>query len=208
MSDTTNFNELKSLLDWVNQSGDIEELSIKYGDIELALSKTPGGLSHLKAAPAPAAPAPAPAAPAPAPAAPAPAPAAPAPAPAAPPAPALAPEAPQAAAPASAPAEAPAQEAAAPAPEPKADTAAAGSGNGVEVKSPMVGTFYASPKPGADPFVNVGDTVEVGQVLGIVEVMKLMNNIEAKTAGTVTEILVENEDAVEHGQTLMIIEPK
>ena len=64
MSDTTNFNELKSLLDWVNQSGDIEELSIKYGDIELALSKTPGGLSHLKAAPAPAAPAPAPAAPA------------------------------------------------------------------------------------------------------------------------------------------------
>lgn len=191
MSDTTNFNELKSLLDWVNQSGDIEELSIKYDDIELALSKTPGGLSHLKAAPAPAAPAPAPAAP---------------------PAPALAPEAPQAAASASAPAEAPAQEAAAPAPapapEPKADTAAAGSGNGVEVKSPMVGTFYASPKPGADPFVKVGDTVEVGQVLGIVEVMKLMNNIEAKTAGTVNEILAENEDAVEHGQTLMIIEPK
>lgn len=184
MSNTTNFNELKSLLDWVNQSGDIEELSIKYGDIELALSKTPGGLSHLKAAPAPAAPAPAPAAP---------------------PAPALAPEAPQAAAPA--PAEAPAQEAAAPAQEPKADTAA-GSGNGVEVKSPMVGTFYAAPKPGADPFVKVGDTVEVGQVLGIVEVMKLMNNIEAKTAGTVTEILAENEDAVEHGQTLMIIEPK
>lgn len=187
MSDTTNFNELKSLLDWVNQSGDIEELSIKYGDIELALSKTPGGLNHLKEAPAPAAPAPAPAAPA---------------------APAPAPEAPQAAAPAPAPAEALAQEAAAPAQEPKADAAAAGSGNGVEVKSPMVGTFYASPKPGADPFVKVGDTVEVGQVLGIVEVMKLMNNIEAKTAGTVTEILAENEDAVEHGQTLMIIEPK
>lgn len=185
MSDTTNFNELKSLLEWVNQSGDIEELSIKYGDIELALSKTPGGLSHLKAAPAPAAPAPAPAAPA-----------------------TPAPEAPQAAAPDPAPTEAPAQEAAAPAQEPKADTAAAGSGNGVEVKSPMVGTFYASPKPGADPFVKVGDTVEVGQVLGIVEVMKLMNNIEAKTAGTVTEILAENEDAVEHGQTLMIIEPK
>ena len=185
MSDTTNFNELKSLLDWVNQSGDIEELSIKYGDIELALSKTPGGLSHLKAAPAPAAPAPAPAAPA-----------------------TPAPEAPQAAAPDPAPTEAPAQEAAAPAQEPKADTAAAGSGNGVEVKSPMVGTFYAAPKPGADPFVKVGDTVEVGQVLGIVEVMKLMNNIEAKTAGTVTEILAENEDAVEHGQTLMIIEPK
>lgn len=181
MSDTTNFNELKSLLEWVNQSGDIEELSIKYGDIELALSKTPGGLSHLKAAPAAA-----PAAPAPA-----------------------APEAPKTEAPASAPAEA---EAPAPAPKeeaPKPQAAApASSGNGVEVKSPMVGTFYAAPKPGADPFVKVGDTVEVGQVLCIVEVMKLMNNIEAKTAGTVTEILVDNEDAVEHGQTLMVIEPK
>ncbi|MBF4548349.1 acetyl-CoA carboxylase biotin carboxyl carrier protein [Corynebacterium afermentans subsp. lipophilum] len=180
MSDTTNFNELKSLLEWVNQSGDIEELSIKYGDIELALSKTPGGLSHLKAAPAAA-----PAAPAPA-----------------------APEAPKAEAPAPAPAEA---ETPAPAPKeeaPKPQAAPASSGNGVEVKSPMVGTFYAAPKPGADPFVKVGDTVEVGQVLCIVEVMKLMNNIEAKTAGTVTEILVDNEDAVEHGQTLMVIEPK
>lgn len=181
MSDTTNFNELKSLLEWVNQSGDIEELSIKYGDIELALSKTPGGLSHLKAAPA------APAAPAPAPAA---------------------PEAPKAEAPAPAPA--PAEtEAQAPKEEaPKAEAAPASSGNGIEVKSPMVGTFYAAPKPGADPFVKVGDTVEVGQVLCIVEVMKLMNNIEAKTAGTVTEILVDNEDAVEHGQPLMVIEPK
>ena len=184
MSDTTNFNELKSLLEWVNQSGDIEELSIKYGDIELALSKTPGGLSHLKAAPA------APAAPAPAPAA---------------------PEAPKAEAPAPAPAEAPTP---APAEAPKEEApkpeaaAPASSANGVEVKSPMVGTFYAAPKPGADPFVKVGDTVEVGQVLCIVEVMKLMNNIEAKTAGTVTEILVDNEDAVEHGQTLMVIEPK
>lgn len=178
MSDTTNFNELKSLLEWVNQSGDIEELSIKYGDIELALSKTPGGLSHLKAAPAPAAPE---------------APKAEAPAPEPAPAPAAAP----------APAEAPKEEA------PKAEAAApARSGTGIEVKSPMVGTFYAAPKPGADPFVKVGDTVEVGQVLCIVEVMKLMNNIEAKTAGTVTEILVDNEDAVEHGQPLMVIEPK
>lgn len=188
MSDTTNFNELKSLLEWVNQSGDIEELSIKYGDIELALSKTPGGLSHLKAAPAaaPAAPAPAPAAPE--------APKAEAPEPA--PAPAAAP------APAETEAPAPKEEA------PKTEAAPASSSNGVEVKSPMVGTFYAAPKPGADPFVKVGDTVEVGQVLCIVEVMKLMNNIEAKTAGTVTEILVDNEDAVEHGQPLMVIEPK
>lgn len=176
MSETTNFNELKSLLDWVNQSGDIEELSIKYGDIELALSKTPGGLSHLKAAPAPA-----PAAPEAAPAAPAPAPAAPA------------------------VEEAPAPKATEPAPTPAASEAPA---DGVEITAPMVGTYYAAPKPGADPFVKVGDEVEVGQVLCIVEVMKLMNNIEAKVAGTVKQILVENEEAVEHGQTIMIIEPK
>lgn len=176
MSETTNFNELKSLLDWVNQSGDIEELSIKYGDIELALSKTPGGLSHLKAAPAPA-----PAAPEAAPAAPAPAPAAPA------------------------VEEAPAPKAPEPAPKPAASEAPA---DGVEITAPMVGTYYAAPKPGADPFVKVGDEVEVGQVLCIVEVMKLMNNIEAKVAGTVKQILVENEEAVEHGQTIMIIEPK
>ena len=176
MSDTTNFNELKSLLEWVNQSGDIEELSIKYGDIELALSKTPGGLSHLKAAPAPA-----PAAPEAAPAAPAPAPAAPA------------------------VEETPAPKAPEPAPTPAASEAPA---DGVEITAPMVGTYYAAPKPGADPFVKVGDEVEVGQVLCIVEVMKLMNNIEAKVAGTVKQILVENEDAVEHGQTIMIIEPK
>ncbi|WP_408910892.1 acetyl-CoA carboxylase biotin carboxyl carrier protein [Corynebacterium gottingense] len=176
MSETTNFNELKSLLDWVNQSGDIEELSIKYGDIELALSKTPGGLSHLKTAPAPA-----PAAPEAAPAAPAPAPAAPA------------------------VEDAPAPKAPEPAPAPAASEASA---DGVEITAPMVGTYYAAPKPGADPFVNVGDEVEVGQVLCIVEVMKLMNNIEAKVAGTVKQILVENEEAVEHGQTIMIIEPK
>ncbi|PAT08477.1 acetyl-CoA carboxylase biotin carboxyl carrier protein [Corynebacterium hadale] len=176
MSETTNFNELKSLLDWVNQSGDIEELSIKYGDIELALSKTPGGLSHLKAAPAPA-----PAAPEAAPAAPAPAPAAPA------------------------VEDAPAPKAPEPAPAPAASEAPA---DGVEITAPMVGTYYAAPKPGADPFVKVGDEVEVGQVLCIVEVMKLMNNIEAKVAGTVKQILVENEEAVEHGQTIMIIEPK
>lgn len=174
MSETTNFNELKSLLDWVNQSGDIEELSIKYGDIELALSKTPGGLSHLKAAPAPA-----PAAPEAVPAAPAPA------------APAVE--------------DTPAPKAPEPAPTPAASEAPA---DGVEITAPMVGTYYAAPKPGADPFVKVGDEVEVGQVLCIVEVMKLMNNIEAKVAGTVKQILVENEEAVEHGQTIMIIEPK
>lgn len=180
----TNINEIKSLLEWVNQSGDIQELNIKYGDIELAMSRTPGGLNTQAAAPAPAAPAPQAEA---------------APAAEAPKTDASAAQPTQEAAPA--PAEEPAQAEDKPA-------APAGSGNGTEVKSPMVGTFYAAPKPGADPFVKVGDTVEVGQVLCIVEVMKLMNNIEAKVAGTVTEIRVENEDAVEHGQVLMVIEEK
>ena len=101
--------------------------------------------------------------------------------------------------------EAPAPKATEPAPTPAASEAPA---DGVEITAPMVGTYYAAPKPGADPFVKVGDEVEVGQVLCIVEVMKLMNNIEAKVAGTVKQILVENEEAVEHGQTIMIIEPK
>ena len=183
MSDNTNFNELKSLLEWVNQSGDIEELSIKYGDIELALSKTPDGLSHLKAAPA-AAPAPAPAAPE--------APKAEAPAPEPAPAPAAAP----------APAEAPKEEA------PKPEAAPASSSNGVEVKSPMVGTFYAAPKPGADPFVKVGDTVEVGQVLCIVEAMKLMNEIEADVAGEVVKRIAASGQPVEYGQPLFAIKAR
>jgi len=180
MSNTPNINEIKSLLEWVNQSGDIQELNIKYGDVELAMSRTPGGLNVAAPAAAPAAPV--------------------APAPAQAEAPA-APKAEEAPAPAEA-------EAPAPAAADEKPAAPASSGNGAEVKSPMVGTFYAAPKPGADPFVKVGDTVEVGQVLCIVEVMKLMNNIEAKVAGTVTEILVENEDAVEHGQVLMVIEEK
>lgn len=75
----------------------------------------------------------------------------------------------------------------------------------VLIKAPMVGTFYASPKPGADAFVSVGDAVEASTVLGIVEVMKLMNNIEARVEGTVARILVENEQAVEYGQPLIVI---
>ncbi|WKS66271.1 acetyl-CoA carboxylase biotin carboxyl carrier protein [Corynebacterium accolens] len=100
---------------------------------------------------------------------------------------------------------APAQEEA---PKEEPQTSGEPSAEGETVKAPMVGTFYAAPKPGADPFVKVGDEVEVGQVLCIVEVMKLMNNIESKVAGTVKEILVDNEDAVEHGQPIMVIQPK
>ncbi len=107
--------------------------------------------------------------------------------------------APVAAAPAPAapaPAEAPAAEAAAPAAAPVADNA---------VLSPMVGTFYRAPSPEAPSFVEVGQTVRVGDVLCIVEAMKMMNQIEADRAGTVTAIHVENGEAVEFDQPLISI---
>jgi acetyl-CoA carboxylase biotin carboxyl carrier protein len=75
------------------------------------------------------------------------------------------------------------------------------------VKSPIVGTFYGSPSPGAPPFVKVGDTVSVGQVLCIVEAMKLMNEIESDHAGTVTKIYVTNGQPVEYGQKLFAVKP-
>ncbi len=74
------------------------------------------------------------------------------------------------------------------------------------VKSPLVGTFYASDSPEGEPFVQVGDTVKKGQPLGIVEAMKLMNEIESEFDGTVTEILVKNEQVVEYGQPMFVIE--
>ena len=74
-----------------------------------------------------------------------------------------------------------------------------------EVKSPIVGTFYESPSPGAPPFVKVGDQVEVGQVLCIVEAMKLMNEIEADVAGEVVKRIVSSGQPVEYGQPLFAI---
>ena len=73
------------------------------------------------------------------------------------------------------------------------------------VKSPLVGTFYSAQSPDAEPFVKVGDTVSKGQVLGIVEAMKLMNEIESDYAGTVKQGLVSNEEVVEFGQPLCVI---
>ncbi|ACB63028.1 acetyl-CoA carboxylase biotin carboxyl carrier protein [Burkholderia ambifaria] len=73
------------------------------------------------------------------------------------------------------------------------------------VTSPMVGTFYRAPSPGADPFVQVGDTVKEGQTICIIEAMKLLNEIESDKAGVVKEILVENGQAVEYGQPLFVI---
>jgi acetyl-CoA carboxylase biotin carboxyl carrier protein len=78
--------------------------------------------------------------------------------------------------------------------------------SGVPVKAPIVGTFYASSSPDAAPYVRVGDTVAAGQVLCIIEAMKLMNEIEAETGGVVREILVKNAEPVEYGQTLFLIE--
>ena len=75
------------------------------------------------------------------------------------------------------------------------------------VKSPIVGTFYEAPSPGAEPFVEVGDQVEVGQTLCIVEAMKLMNEIESDLNGEVMRILVENGQPVEYGQPLFAIRP-
>ena len=78
--------------------------------------------------------------------------------------------------------------------------------SGNEVKSPLVGVFYAAPAEDAPAFVSVGDTVKKGQTLAIVEAMKLMNEIESEYDGVVKKIMVTNGEAVEYGQTLFVIE--
>lgn len=164
-----NVRELKALIDWVNINPDVRELSIKYGDVELFVSRNTGTLDTPAATPAPIAAQQQQPAPAPAPSG--------------------------AATPAAAPA---IDVAAAPAAAPAAE-------DEVIITAPMVGTFYSAPGPGAPDFVNVGDRVSADSVLGIVEVMKLMNNVEAKVEGIVTQILVENNQAVEFGQRMMVI---
>jgi acetyl-CoA carboxylase biotin carboxyl carrier protein len=104
---------------------------------------------------------------------------------------------PAAAAGAAAPAAAvPAVESAAPKPKP----------NEHVITAPMVGTFYASPSPGAKAFVEIGDEIKVGQVLCIIEAMKMMNQIEADKAGRITSIMARNGDPVEYGQPLFVVE--
>jgi acetyl-CoA carboxylase biotin carboxyl carrier protein len=80
-------------------------------------------------------------------------------------------------------------------------------GNIVTVEAPMVGTFYRANSPTADPYVREGDEVKEGQIVCIIEAMKLMNEIEAKAPGRVAKVLVENGQAVEYGQPLFLIEP-
>lgn len=103
---------------------------------------------------------------------------------------------------------------AAPAPAPQAAAPAAPAAAVVdhaeklhEIKSPIVGTFYRSPAPDADSYVKVGDRVEQGSVLCIVEAMKLMNEIECDISGTVEKILVDNGKPVEYGQVLFLVKP-
>ena len=86
------------------------------------------------------------------------------------------------------------------------DEGEAEASEGHPVKAPIVGTFYRAPSPDADPFVEVGDHVEEGDVLCIIEAMKLMNEIECETSGTVEEILVEDAEPVEFDQPLFVIE--
>ena len=93
-------------------------------------------------------------------------------------------------------------------PEHKEDTVHAPSAdnNLLEIKSPMVGTFYSAPAPDAAPYVKVGDTISPGKVLCIIEAMKLMNEIEAEISGKIVEILIENAQAVEYNQVLFKVQ--
>ncbi len=91
--------------------------------------------------------------------------------------------------------------------EPHRSVALAYPAGSVLVKSPMVGTFYRSPEPGAHPFTEVGTRVTAASIVGIVEVMKLMNSIPAGQAGVVTHLLVEDGEPVQYGQVLLVIEP-
>ena len=106
--------------------------------------------------------------------------------------------APQAAAPAAAPA---------PAPQAEAPKLESPKSRLLEVKSPMVGTYYAAPEPGAKPYLSVGDRISKGQILCIIEAMKIMNEIESEFDGVVKEILAQNAHPVEYGQVLFRIDP-
>ena len=77
----------------------------------------------------------------------------------------------------------------------------------VRVESPIVGTFYRAPSPDADPFVKVGDRVEAGQTLCLIEAMKLFNEVSSAIGGVVKEITAENEEPIEYGQLLFVIDP-
>lgn len=98
--------------------------------------------------------------------------------------------------------------ASAPAPASKAPAASSDSGKKtIEIKSPMIGTFYRSSGPDAAPFVSVGDKISKGQTVCIIEAMKLFNEIESEVSGTVVRVMVENSTPVEYDQVLFVVEP-
>lgn len=177
-----NPDDLKQILDALT-TADVREFTLRTGSFDLSLKRGP--LAAVGSAPA---------------SAPLPAPMMAAPMGYAAPMPAGAP-APTAPAAASAPA-APKAET----PKPAAPAEAKPAAKGTPVKAPIVGTFYEASSPDAAPYVKVGDTVKAGQVLCIIEAMKLMNEIEAEQGGVVREILVKNAEPVEYGQTLFVIE--
>ena len=90
---------------------------------------------------------------------------------------------------------------------PKGREDAAAGKSALEIKAPMVGTFYRAPSPEAPPYVNIGDKIEAGQVICVIEAMKLMNDIKSDVRGKVVDIQVENAEPVEFGQVLFIVEP-
>ncbi|MFT6849796.1 MAG: acetyl-CoA carboxylase biotin carboxyl carrier protein [Sphingobacteriales bacterium] len=98
---------------------------------------------------------------------------------------------------------APSAPASAPADAPVADENA----NYITIKSPMIGTFYRTPSPDQDIFVNVGDTIKPGQVLCIVEAMKLFNEIESEVSGKIVKVLIDNASPVEYDQPLFLVDP-
>lgn len=112
---------------------------------------------------------------------------------------------------ASTPALAPAPVAVAPAPAAETPQAAApaldDTSKYIEIKSPMIGTFYRAPKPEDPPFMNVGDSVAAGQRVGIIEAMKLFNEIDSEISGTIVKVLVENASPVEYDQPLFLVDP-
>ena len=91
--------------------------------------------------------------------------------------------------------------------ESPADRAQHSAAAGLEVKSPMVGTFYGAPEPGAKPYVSIGDRVQKGQTLCIIEAMKIMNEIESEYTGVVKEVFAKDAQPVEYGQALFRIDP-
>jgi len=157
--------EIRAIIDWLNVSDDIKAFSLKYGELEITMSRREHGDPALIHTPA------------------------------------------SAVSQAPTESQAPEAESTKSAEEPSA--VAVNAEEGLElIKAPMVGTFYASPKPDAPPFVEVGQEVQPDTTLCIIEVMKLMHTVEAKVSGVIKEIYVTDNQAVEYGQPLMAIETR